>query len=262
VKLLRETGWDAIEVRVCDIDPKEKNEPYSNWGNRRDAIGPSNIRGMVPAMKAASAASGVPIVALAPYVNASEPEKFEPMAEAAEALGARVIRVAAPWYQDKSRYDDLFNAGRAGLKRIEPVARKHGVIAAVEVHMGGICASPSAARRLVDGLDPKCVGVIFDPGNMAYEGFETWRMACDLLGPYLAHVHVKNARWKVESDAPPAPVVWKADNAPLREGFVNWSEVMKALRSAGYDGCLSLEDFTPGPKRELLSSTLSFLKSL
>ena len=259
---MRETGWNAIEIRVADVTPEQRKEPFSCWGNRRDDIGPSSIEEKIPGIRKACANSGIPVCGLAPYINTTEPEKFEQMAKAAAALGARTIRIAAPWYREDSRHDDLFNAGRAGLRLIEPVARRHGVVAAVEVHMGGICASPSAARRLVDSFDPKCIGVILDPGNMVYEGFENWRMSCEILGPYLAHVHVKNAAWKLESDSPPAPAVWKPGNAPLRSGFANFAEVMAALRSVEYNGFLSLEDFTPIPAREKLSSALSFLKSL
>jgi sugar phosphate isomerase/epimerase len=262
VGLLKETGWDAIEVRVGDVDPAKSGEPYSYWGNRRDDIGPANIAAKVPSMKAACAAAGIPVCGLAPYINATEPEKFEPLAAAAAGLGARTVRIASPWYRGDSHYDELFKAGREGLKEFEAVARKHGVVAAVEVHMGGITAAPSAARRFVDGFDPACIGVILDPGNMVYEGFENWRMSCEILGPYLSHVHVKNAVWTKESDNPPAPAVWKPGNAPMREGQADWAEVMKALRSVGYKGYLSLEDFTPGPQREKLASTLAFLKSL
>lgn len=251
-----------MEIRVADVDPKLKSEPYTSWGNRKDDIGPSSIEAKIPAIRKASAEAGVPVCGLAPYINATEPDKFELMAKSAKALGARTIRIATPWYRDGLKYDELFSAARAGLRDIEPVARRYGVIAAIEVHMGGITASPSAARRLLEGLDPAAVAAIYDPGNMAYEGYENPRMACEILGPYLAHVHVKNAVWKVESDESGAPRKWTAENAPLREGHANWGEVMKALRSVGYDGYLSLEDFMPMPSREKLVQDLAFLKSL
>ncbi|GIX08239.1 MAG: hypothetical protein KatS3mg115_2642 [Candidatus Poribacteria bacterium] len=51
---------------------------------------------------------------------------------------------------------------------------------------------------------PEQVGVIHDAGNMVHEGFENYQMGCELLGPYLAHVHVKNAAWVREAGDPPA----------------------------------------------------------
>jgi len=62
--------------------------------------------------------------------------------------------------------------------------------------MNTMTPSPALAERLVSHFDPRHVGVILDAGNMVYEGFETYSLAVDLLGPYLAHVHVKNAAWE------------------------------------------------------------------
>lgn len=262
VALLKETGWDGIEVRVADLDPAKKSEPFSYWGNRRDGIGPSNIASLVPSMKSDCDSAGIAIPALAPYSLANEPEKFEPLAEAAHRLDCRLVRVMAPWYGKDGKFSGLFSSAREGLGKIEAMAKRHGVKAALEIHMNGIASSPSGARRLVDGFNPDFIGITLDPGNMVYEGYEQWRMACEILGPYLAHVHVKNAVWRRRSDAPPAPAVWECEGTPLREGHANWSAVMNALRSVGYAGWLSLEDFTPMPNREKLVSVLAFLKSL
>ena len=262
VGLLHDTGWDGIEIRVADLEPGKKNEPYSFWGNRRDGIGPSNIPGLVPSIKAACNKADIQVSALAPYAMSTEPKAFELSARAAAALDCGLVRVMAPWYVDDAKFEKLFSAARTGLKKIEPVARRYKVKAALEIHMNGIASSPSGARRLVEGFDPACIGITLDPGNMVYEGFEQWRMACEILGPYLAHVHMKNAVWKKQADNPPKPAVWKCEGAPLREGYANWAEVMAALRAVKYRGWLSLEDFTPGPHREKLSSILAFLKSL
>ena len=69
----------------------------------------------------------------------------------------------------------------------------------------------------MDGLDPSHVGVIHDFGNLGIEGYEATPAACELLGAYLAHVHVKNPRWI--ADEPEADgTAWRHEWAPLREG--------------------------------------------
>ena len=74
-----------------------------------------------------------------------------------------------------------------------PRARRHGL---VELHHQTIVSTSSAALRLVDGVDPAAVGVIHDLGNLVIEGHEDVRAALQMLGPYLAHVHVKNGVWR------------------------------------------------------------------
>jgi len=262
VLLLKETGWDGIEIRVADLDPAKKSEPYSYWGNRRDGIGPSNLASLVPSIKSACSGAGIAVSALAPYTMANEPEKFFPLAQQAARLDCKLVRIMAPWFGKDARFEDLFASARDGLAIIAGYAGKTGVKAALEIHMNGIAASPSGARRLVDGFNPEHIGITLDPGNMVYEGFEQWPMACQILGPYLAHVHIKNAAWRKHSGEREVPALWKCESAPVSEGYANWSDVMGALRLSGYAGWLSLEDFTSMPHREKLVSILTFLKSL
>ncbi len=260
--LAKELGYDGVEVRVADVDPAKKDEPFSPWGNRKDSIGPTNIMERIPEMQAAVKATGVEICALAPYCGATEPEKFEPLAAAAARLKVPLVRVMAPWYEGKAAFERLFGAARKGLAEVARIARRHGVRAALEIHHGGLAASPSGARRLVDGLDPKDIGITLDPGNMVFEGAEDWRMACELLGPYLAHIHVKNAKWELREKPAAGPWVWQASWCYLNEGVANWKELMAALRHVKYDGWLSLEDLTGRPGRESMQAALPFLKSL
>ncbi|MEZ4633203.1 MAG: hypothetical protein R2880_21235 [Deinococcales bacterium] len=64
----------------------------------------------------------------------------------------------------------------------------------IEIHHRTIVPSASAVYRLVSHFDPQHIAVIYDPGNMAYEGFEDYRMGLELWEPYLAHVHLKMPR--------------------------------------------------------------------
>jgi len=106
------------------------------------------------------------------------------------------------------------------------------------------------------------VGAILDPGNMIHEGLEAWTLAVGILGPYLAHVHVKNALWVLKEKSSPGPWRWAPQAARLREGAANWGEILAALTAAGYDGWLTVEDFTPQPPREKLEDALAYLKEL
>ncbi|MES4792143.1 MAG: hypothetical protein C4321_03430, partial [Chloroflexota bacterium] len=76
------------------------------------------------------------------------------------------------------------------------------------------------------------------------------------LGPYLAHVHVKNALWARDNGATGR---WKATWAPLAEGIVHWPDVLAALNSVDYDGWLSFEDFAPGDTRDKLHADLEYI---
>jgi sugar phosphate isomerase/epimerase len=67
---------------------------------------------------------------------------------------------------------------------------------------------------------------------MAQEGFEDYRIGAELLGPYLAHVHIKNSAF----ERPAGGGVWKPRWAPLEDGVVDFGLVFGALEHVGYDG--------------------------
>jgi sugar phosphate isomerase/epimerase len=75
-------------------------------------------------------------------------------------------------------------------------------------------------------------------------------LAIDLLGPYLAHVHVKDVAFA------PGPG-WNGQTArfaPLGDGAIHWPLCLATLRRAGYAGWLAIENFTGierGPARIL-----------
>ena len=115
---------------------------------------------------------------------------------------------------------------------------------------------------LVNGFDPKYIGVIYDCGNMVYEGYEPFGMGLDILGEYLAHVHVKNAAMTIKSRDELGANVWSGDFAPFKEGSMYIPKLFKALKARGYNGFVSVEDFSNESDTDTkLKDNLEFLKA-
>jgi sugar phosphate isomerase/epimerase len=164
---------------------------------------------------------------------------------------------------DGGSYPALFEAARKDFAWVADRAAQHGVKALVELHHQTICASASAALRLLDGLDPAHVGVIHDIGNLLIEGQEDYRAAFEMLGPYLAHVHVKNVAWREAGRRADGSAIWSADWAPLRDGVADLGAYFGALQDHDYDGWVTLEDFsTVLPLGERTRDNLGYLRSL
>jgi sugar phosphate isomerase/epimerase len=153
----------------------------------------------------------------------------------------------------------MFESAKGFLGLVEALSGEYGVKALVEIHHGTICPSASLAHRLVSGFDPGRVGVIFDPGNMVHEGFEDYRIGLELLGPHLAHVHLKNAAY----ERPEGGGLWKPRWTPLEDGVVDFGGLLDALGGVGYDGWLVVEDFSAvRPSREALRHNLGLIRGL
>jgi sugar phosphate isomerase/epimerase len=181
-------------------------------------------------------------IALTPYLTCGDIPATELAMKHAHRLGASLVRVGVPWYNRNENYNHMFAQAITYLEVVEDLAKKYNVKALVETHHMTIAASASLAHRLVQRFNPNYVGVLFDPGNMVYEGFENYRMGLELLGEHLAHVHIKNAGWfQSEGDR---DKLWSARAMPMDQGMVDWKQVLHDLKSVGYTGWYGVEDFS------------------
>lgn len=256
-------GYDGIEWRVQRVDPARSSEPPSFWGNNRATVPVDRIEEEAERVRQITEAAGLELAPLASYLNIAELDQVRTVFRAAQRMGAPAVRVNVDRYDRTRRYQELYEETLARLKPVAALARETGVKALVELHFGNICPSAGLAHRLLSHFDPRHIGVIYDPGNMVAEGMENWRMGMELLGEYLAHVHIKNQIWCVDRTEPDGTIVWRCQAAPLREGIVNWREVLADLRAVDYDGWLSFEDFSTAlPTEQKLVENLAYIKGL
>ncbi|MEU7870893.1 sugar phosphate isomerase/epimerase [Dactylosporangium sp. NPDC049140] len=252
-------GWDGIEWRVTDQE--ETAEP-GFWAGNRATWPLTGLEERLADIDAVTRGAGLAYSGLGGYARCFERADVARLLAATATLGAGRVRVTMPLLKTGD-YPDLFAGARKDLEWATAEAAGLGVSVLVELHHETIAASASAALRLVDGLDPATVGVIHDLGNLVIEGHEDHRAAFQLLGPYLQHVHVKNVAWRPVATASDGTVAWKADWATLREGQADVGGYLRALREHGYDGWVTLEDFsTAVPLPERTRDNLAYIRSL
>ncbi len=262
IEKLAAWGCEGVEWRVTNQQPSADGKP-GFWSGNRCTISFDEVLAKAEGVSRRCRAAGLEVAALAAYVKCDQRAEIERIFQACVKMGAPQARVQVPGYDGKTHYRTLFDRARADYAEVEKLARRYGVRANLELHMGNICPSASAAMRLLDGLDPKHVGVIHDAGNMIAEGFENWRLGLELLGDYLATVHVKNSAWAKAARGPQGQQLYQRSWTELREGQVNWAELTGLLKAVGFSGWLSLEDFSSvRPTEEKLTGDLAYLREL
>lgn len=261
-------GWDGIEWRVTD--QADSPEP-GFWAGNRATWPMTGLEESLPEIARITHEAGLEYSGLGGYARCDNHEQVERILAATAALGARQIRVNVLPLGNSAMggqvptgipYPQLFDSTREHYEWVAARAAHHGVRALVELHHGTITSSASAARRLLEGLDPQHVGVIHDLGNLVIEGWEDPLSALELLGEYLAHIHVKNSRW-VRSSATDASgaAVWENEWAPLQAGQASVLQYFRALADIGYDGWVTVEDFsTELPLEERTKQNLEYLR--
>ena len=267
VAILREIGYDGVEWRVSAAPPSAKPADYTHerryWSYNQSTLALDTILETAAEIGPVCAAAGLEVCSLTSYLVPEQVAQVEQVLQASQRLNCRNIRVNVPQYKETENYRVLFERTVEQIRQLEPLAARYGVRINFEIHMGNIIPSASAAYRLVSHFDPSHIGIIFDPGNMVHEGFENYRLGIELLGPYLAHVHVKNAIWELTETTADGVKVWQPTWSPVKDGFADLRKLAQVLKTTGYQGYLSLEDFSNAETTESkLRSNLEFMKAI
>ncbi len=237
VKELANNGFDGVEWRI--------HKDYH--------FNPETIDREAGQIKQITEDAGLVISNLATYIQVADFDSAKKVIESAKVMNAPSLRLCVPEYNPKDGYNALMRKTRKNLEKLVPVLDHTGIKVLVETHHLTITSSASLGHALLKGLPPEYFGVIYDPGNLAVEGKEQWRMGLEILGRHLAYVHVKNVGW-VRHDN-----MWKPEWMPLEDGIVDWEAVIAALKDAGYDGFLSIENLygMPSKAKGLINEDLS-----
>ncbi|WP_411344231.1 sugar phosphate isomerase/epimerase family protein [Paenibacillus sp. WLX1005] len=231
-------GIQGIEWRYAGIPQEATKEAPSFWRNNRCSIDPQGDAAIVDTIRQQTDKHRMRSIALVPYVKCGDLDAAAQAFATAKQLDVQMMRVGVPSYTGERHIEDLQEEAVRYLDAIQDMAQQYGIKALVETHHGTIAPSASLALRLVERFNPAHIGVLYDPGNLVHEGYEHHRMGLEMLGPYLAHVHVKNAAWQQQNGQ------WQSDWAPLNEGIVRWAPIVRHLQQLGYDGYLGVEDFS------------------
>lgn len=261
--LLSELGYDGVEWRVRRIPEDKKGGPYDAWGNVKNDLTPEKLAERPQILKDTAEQYHLPLAGLATNVSVNQYDDIRLIAEACAACNAPFFKVGAPErYHGSQSYNDLFQKALIAYRKALNIARDYGVRMVVEVHRNTIMVSTSLAYRLVSHFNPKDIGVIYDLSNMTMEGFECSRLALELLGPFLAHVHVAGHRPVIQEQQEDGTAVWVWEATSLAEGMMDYEQCFRDLKAVGYEGYISLEDFRPLDTRTKLEEGIAYLRAL
>ncbi|MFA5865179.1 MAG: sugar phosphate isomerase/epimerase family protein [Phycisphaerae bacterium] len=213
---------------------------------------------------------------IAGFINGPKLWKRDDMRRYADLLanmGGISLRVAHPWiawdYSEslhlKESWQEIFKLARDAMPEVVELSKQSGIRFVVEMHSGALTASALAAVKLFEGVDPRHVGVIYDPANTILEGSMRPRSEVEVLGPYMAYVHAKNVMFNFTGKFHEQPVCrarWEFKVVNLPCGILDWLEVFFALKISGFRGWISSEEyFKDGNDQfEQLRDGIAFLK--
>jgi inosose dehydratase len=167
------------------------------------------------------------------------------------AVGARVIGAAEQGHSIQGRDKPVFNAkpvfgngdwGRLcdGLNRLGKKAAEKGMKLCYHHHMGTGVQTAEEIDRLMEGTDPKLLGLLYDTGHLVFSGEDHLEVLKKWMGR-IRHVHLKDVRPAVLKKAVKGK--WSFLKSVKEgvftvpgDGRIDFEPVFKMLKKAKYSG--------------------------
>lgn len=263
--LAKEVGYQGIQPRIVESNSFDPAKPLNPWGNNKHGIIEEDFFADPKGVLKPVWDNGLEVTSVASYASLSDLERAGKLITAcgqADVANMRIAPLVPPAEPRVFDAEKVIAETQKRLKEILPTSRSAGVRLCFELHPGGICASASAAMRFLSGMDPADVGILYDPGNLVGEGYEKPRMAISIMGPYLAEIHMKNARWIEADTGPDGEKIWKSESCRIEDGTYAMAELFRILTEIDYDGWIVEEGHEEGlSTRERLENVLKWCKT-
>jgi inosose dehydratase len=176
-----------------------------------------------------------------------ELDKVRRSAELAATFGAGRLVVGGGARRAAGTPDTDYGRLAAALDRVADIAAEHGLEASYHPHLTTIVESPTELERL---LPRTRIGFCPDTAHLAAGGGDP----ATLIRAYpdrVRHVHLKDVRMD--------PVRF----LPLGQGSLDFTDILDAVREAGYDSWLIVElDSYDGDPAEAASTSKRYLDKL
>jgi sugar phosphate isomerase/epimerase len=230
-------GYQGVEWRVAPLAGITPARPWDFKHNNRCTVAPT--RQALTEIAERCATAGLTLVALSPYLPVGERAPAEELIGWASEIGATCIRVWGPSTEGPGPYLPALERFHRWVDDLAPVLQHHGVRLGLENHQRTVTASVSMAMRVLEQHAPAVLGLVYDIGNLAVEGYENPAWGIEMARHRITHVQVKNATW--------APTLggggWTWSWCPMASGVLDLPLHIRTLAQNGYTGWVSAEDF-------------------
>ena len=197
-------------------------------------VTPENALEKLPRWREAFSKAGLAIGLVTAPTSFNDPDHPDAIRifKACQAAGIPGVKVG--YFPFEGDFQRISRQARRALEGFATLAEKTGVKALFHTHSGRNLGNNAAGQRLLlEGLDPHRIGSFLDTGHLALGG-GPFPMEMELVKPWFSSLAIKDVEWTKGAKG------WKSTIVPAGQGIVRWNEVGIALKSAGFQGTVSL----------------------
>ena len=134
--------------------------------------------------------------------------------------------------------EEAFAIMRYTLKRVLPVAERHGIYIGLEPHQI-YTTKLDTFLKLLKLVPSPMLKVNFDTGNCFLAGNDPVEFL-EAVAEHVVHVHAKDIAYE-HAEAERGKVTGTPVGCACGDGLIDWHAVVKVLKRAGFNGVLSVE---------------------
>lgn len=173
-----------------------------------------------------------------------------------------LIRIMAP-VDRKLGYLASESKLRSELEKLIPLCEKYKVKVGVQQHHGDNICDSTGLVRLLESLDPRHIGAVWDAAHDALAGQQP-EIGLPMVKSHLFMVNLKNV-WYMKTGVPKDTYTeWTRYFTTGNCGLASWPRVADTLKSIGYQGvvCLTAQYNSEEFINSYIQSDLKLAKSL
>jgi len=248
IEICRELGVNYYQYRPRVIPENRRGEPYSNWGNHKFDLTPDRLLKEGAKLTKRLRDAGLEPWGTVPSLSVDMPDdEIRHHLEGAIVAEAKCVRCGPPAYPSEPfDYAQLLNCTVERYKHvIERLSAPMGIKLILETHCRTMITAPGLAWNVVRHFPPQRVGVIFDMANFGREGEVNPVLAVSVLRDYIDCCHVGGHRRVIADVDPLGCKRLGGQMCRIEESDLHIPTWLKAIRDAGIEPPLIIEDFTP-----------------
>lgn len=218
--LLRELGFDGVDLAV---------RPGGH-------VLPAEAESMLPGVVKTIRETGLTVPMMVTNITSADDPLTEKVLRAAAENGIRHYRLAYYSYDPALGVLGSLDKLKPTLEKLAKLNERIGIQAVWQNHDG---VRPGASVwdiwYAIKDLDPRWLGVQYDPRHAVVEGGRSWINDFDVVKPRVACTVAKDFHWEKNDRG-----AWVPKHVPIGEGMVDFVQFYKSYHAAGLSGPVSM----------------------
>ena len=227
---------------------------------------PENARAELPRLVKVAKSFGLKCESICTGIVDGDNSESVKIAKVAADSGIGQMRVGYYFYDEKSEtFAQSMERFKRSFAALAAIGERCGIKAAYQNHstwgpaiFGGVVWD---IYEVVRDLDPRWIGIEYDPMHACFETYESWRHGFDLVSPWVSSIDLKDFHYR---PAPKNPKKMEKAMVAAGEGIVPWKEVARRVAANGVDPLYILHfeyDFDKTDLPKTVNAELSAFKS-